>query len=157
MVTTCTFPVCTSFTVARATCPKGRTIFGRNFVLSGQRIEFFTSTCTLKPFFHSFRFRSQTLASYQTMFALVKIIVVLLLGMPSVKAMYEEDRLREYAARGYEWPLPEVVPNTPGWRTIFERRFEQIEQTIEHTGERYDAWMQAMASALVQPNFTENG
>ena len=88
----------------------------------------------------------------------LKVITLLLLGMPSVEAgMNEEDRLREYAARGYEWPLPEVVPNTPGWRTIFERRFEQIEQTIEHTGERYDAWIQVMASALVQPNFTENG
>lgn len=91
------------------------------------------------------------------MFSVIKIIAVFLVGIKSVEAMYEEDRLREYHAREYEWPLKKFVPDTPGWKTIFERRFEQIEQTIENTGPRYDAWVQAMASALVQPNFTENG
>lgn len=71
--------------------------------------------------------------------------------------LIESERLAEYEARGYEWPLPELVPNTPGWRNIFSRRFEQIEQTIENRGKRYDAWISTMASALVQPNFTENG
>ena len=93
---------------------------------------------------------------------LVHIITAALLligNLSLVRALSEEDRLREYEARGYEWPLKEFVPNTPGWRTLLSRRFEQIEETIgTGAGEgRYDAWMQAVASAVVQPNFTENG
>jgi hypothetical protein len=30
------------------------------------------------------------------------------------------------ACRGYQWPLESVVPNTPGWKRIFDRRFEQV-------------------------------
>lgn len=72
-------------------------------------------------------------------------------------ALSEDERMVEYNARNYEWPLKEVVPNTPGWRKIMARRFEQIEETIEDSNERYNAWMQVMSSALVQPNFTEHG
>lgn len=28
--------------------------------------------------------------------------------------------------RGYKWPLDEVVPNTPGWKRIMNKRFEQV-------------------------------
>lgn len=93
---------------------------------------------------------------------LVNIITAALLligNLSTGHALREDDRLREYEARGYEWPLKEFVPNTPGWRTLLSRRFEQIEETIGNSnGEgRYDAWLQVMASAVVQPNFTENG
>lgn len=70
--------------------------------------------------------------------------------------MTEDHRLEEYEARGYEWPLKKVVPNTEGWRKIYDRRFEQISR-IENEDKRYDGWFQAMSSALVAPNFTENG
>ena len=71
--------------------------------------------------------------------------------------MDESERLRKYKAKGYQWPLPKVVPDTPGWRKLMERRFEQISQTVEDSGHRYDAWINVMASAVVQQNFTENG
>ncbi len=75
----------------------------------------------------------------------------------SSSALSEQERLAKYKERGYEWPLPKVVPDTPGWRKLMERRFEQISQTMENTGDRYNAWIAVMASALVQQNFTENG
>ena len=68
----------------------------------------------------------------------------------------EEDRLREYDARGYQWPIPQVNPNTEGWRKIFYRRMEQL-NSIEDVGERYNGWIQTISAALVAPNFTESG
>jgi len=70
--------------------------------------------------------------------------------------MSEDDRLNEYHARGYEWPFQKLVPDTPGWKNIFKRRFEQIDR-IEDSNLRYNAWVQVMSSALTSPNFTENG
>jgi len=86
-------------------------------------------------------------------------VALLLLGslVPIIAALSEPERLKEYEARGYEWPLPELKPNTPGWRNIFERRFKQVEETIDDSNERYNAWMQTMTAAYLQPNFTENG
>lgn len=84
-------------------------------------------------------------------------VALFLIGITSANALTEQDRLVEYDARGYEWPLPSLVPDTPGWKTIFERRFKQIEETIDESNPRYNAWMQTMSAALIQPNFTENG
>ena len=73
----------------------------------------------------------------------------------------EPDRLKEYHARNYSWPLPHFVPDTPGWRRLMSRRFEQVERIPDVTSkekskteERYWAWVGAMISALVVPNFT---
>ena len=89
----------------------------------------------------------------------IAAVLLLFLGISTsvCNAMNEGDRMEKYNERGYEWPLPHLVPDTPGWNTLMKRRFEQIEQTIPDTNERYNAWMQVMSSALVQPNFTENG
>ena len=70
--------------------------------------------------------------------------------------MSEEDRMAEYHKRGYEWPLPELVPNTEGWRRIFDRRFKQLERIRDST-EKYNGWVQTMSAAIVAKNFTENG
>ena len=70
--------------------------------------------------------------------------------------MNEQDRLVEYNARGYEWPLKKLVPDTPGWNAIYERRFKQIEETIDDSTARYNSWMQTISSVL-QKNFTESG
>lgn len=43
-----------------------------------------------------------------------------------VIAMTEEHRMSEYLKRGYSWPLEKMVPNTPGWRRIMQRRFDQV-------------------------------
>ena len=87
--------------------------------------------------------------------ALAALLIIVLVN--SINALNEADRLVEYEKRGYEWPLSELVPNTPGWRTIFERRFEQVETTIEDSTQRYNAWMNVVSSSFLQPNFTENG
>lgn len=81
-----------------------------------------------------------------------------LFGIVSINAngLSEQDRLREYDARGYEWPLKKMSPDTPGWRNFFKRRFTQIEEMDGSTA-RYNAWMQAIAASMLQPNFTENG
>jgi hypothetical protein len=82
--------------------------------------------------------------------------VVILTFVPTIQALIEDERLSEYYARNYTWPLSEVVPNTPGWAKLMNRRFRQIER-IPDSNHRYNAWMQVMSSALVSPNFTENG
>ena len=71
-------------------------------------------------------------------------------------ALVESERLAEYKARNYTWPIPAMVPETPGWRRLMERRFRQIE-AMEGTGKRYEGFMQTMSSALTVPNFTETG
>jgi hypothetical protein len=72
------------------------------------------------------------------------------------RQLNEDDRLNEYHERGYQWPLPEVNPNTPGWTKIYDRRMEQL-NSIEDIGERYNGWIQTIGSGLVAPNFTEFG
>ena len=70
--------------------------------------------------------------------------------------MTEEHRMNEYRKRGYKWPLDEMVPETPGWRRIMERRFEQVSR-VQDTTEKYNGWMGFITSALVASNYTENG
>jgi hypothetical protein len=72
------------------------------------------------------------------------------------RQLNEVDRLKEYHSRGYQWPLPELNPNTIGWRKIYDRRMEQL-NAIEDIGERYNGWIQTIGSGLVSPNFTEFG
>ena len=84
------------------------------------------------------------------------LVPVLAIFSNAVLGMTEEERLEQYAARGYEWPLEKLVPDTEGWKKLYRRRFEQLSR-IEDKGERYDGWIQVMSSALVAPNFTENG
>lgn len=86
----------------------------------------------------------------------ILIAFLFLTNMQKIQGLEEEDRLREYHARNHTWPLTEVVPNTPGWAKLMTRRFKQVEK-IPDSNQRYNAWMQVMSSALVSPNFTENG
>ena len=95
------------------------------------------------------------------MMCLVKSICLLLLTFLflsewSVLSLEESERLRKYFLRGYSWPLPKLVPETPGWRRIMDRRFRQLEQIIDRN-EKYNGWVQTMSSAIVAPNFTEYG
>ncbi len=100
---------------------------------------------------------SASVSASATLVAIMLLLVSCILAKTQVHALSEGDRLEEYKARGYEWPLPHLVPDTPGWKTIFQRRFQQIEETIDGSTERYNAWMQSISSSFVQPNFTENG
>mmetsp|Transcript_4838 Transcript_4838/g.10401 ORF Transcript_4838/g.10401 Transcript_4838/m.10401 type:complete len:403 (-) Transcript_4838:438-1646(-) len=71
-------------------------------------------------------------------------------------AMAEDHRMEEYHKRGYKWPLEKMVPDTPGWKRIMDKRFEQVER-VEDSTERYNGWMGFITSAIVAANYTENG
>eukprot|EP00579_Thalassiosira_antarctica_P011136 CAMPEP_0201917470 /NCGR_PEP_ID=MMETSP0903-20130614/6861_1 /ASSEMBLY_ACC=CAM_ASM_000552 /TAXON_ID=420261 /ORGANISM="Thalassiosira antarctica, Strain CCMP982" /LENGTH=375 /DNA_ID=CAMNT_0048453545 /DNA_START=109 /DNA_END=1236 /DNA_ORIENTATION=+ len=70
--------------------------------------------------------------------------------------MSEEHRMEEYHKRGHKWPLEKMVPDTPGWKRILNKRFEQVAR-VEDTNDRYNGWMGFITSAIVATNYTENG
>lgn len=72
--------------------------------------------------------------------------------------LVEHERIQEYHARNYTWPLrPErFIPNTPGWIKLAEHRLRQVEE-IRNPKDRYEAYVQAVSMAVVAPNFTEFG
>jgi hypothetical protein len=47
-------------------------------------------------------------------------------------------------------------PNTEGWRYLSNRRFDQA-PFLKAVVDKYDLWIVGVASAFVQPNFTETG
>eukprot|EP00578_Thalassiosira_sp_NH16_P001057 CAMPEP_0181138562 /NCGR_PEP_ID=MMETSP1071-20121207/34313_1 /TAXON_ID=35127 /ORGANISM="Thalassiosira sp., Strain NH16" /LENGTH=361 /DNA_ID=CAMNT_0023225407 /DNA_START=57 /DNA_END=1142 /DNA_ORIENTATION=+ len=90
---------------------------------------------------------------------IIILIICLLLTNRTSGQLDEGERIDEYHARNYQWPpLPsEYIPNnSPGWRSIFERRFEQIAR-IDDEGSKYNGYMSTVHSALLAPNFTEYG
>mmetsp|Transcript_11704 Transcript_11704/g.28767 ORF Transcript_11704/g.28767 Transcript_11704/m.28767 type:complete len:414 (-) Transcript_11704:192-1433(-) len=84
------------------------------------------------------------------------MLIAALAPMHDASAMMESDRMEEYRKRGYKWPLEKVIPDTPGWRRILDRRFEQIER-VEGSNDKYNGWLAFMTSAIVATNYTENG
>lgn len=58
--------------------------------------------------------------------------------------------------RNYTWPIDHYTPDTPGWRELMEERFAEISE-MEHSGDRYEGYLQTVTSALLAPNFTELG
>ena len=72
--------------------------------------------------------------------------------------LLEHERVAEYMARGHTWPAPDedFIPNTKGWREIFQRRLKQI-QHIENTHEKYNGFVSAVYQAFISKNFTEYG
>lgn len=73
-----------------------------------------------------------------------------------VHSMAEDYRLEQRQKHGYQWPLPHMVPNTPGWRRIMNRRFEQISR-LKNREDKWNAWVAVMTSAFTATNYTENG
>ena len=69
--------------------------------------------------------------------------------------LVEADRVQEYKNRNYTWPLNNYMPNTPGWKRLMEQRFAQVEE-LEHSGDRYEGYIQTIHSAFLVPNFTEH-
>jgi len=88
----------------------------------------------------------------------VALIIFLFLGNQSVHCLYEGDRVEEYHRRKHVWPPLEsdYIPNTKGWRKIFQRRFSQLNY-IEDSGDRYNGYMSTVYGAVLGKNFTENG
>ncbi|KAG7374256.1 hypothetical protein IV203_013351 [Nitzschia inconspicua] len=73
-------------------------------------------------------------------------------------ALVESDRLKEYHARNYTWPLPleSYVPPTEGWKNLMEHRLRQVSE-IDTRRERYEGFVQTLNAAIVAPNFTQYG
>lgn len=85
------------------------------------------------------------------------ILLVFLLSSGSILAQLDEQERRlEFHKRGYKFPPETFAPDTPGWRKLNERRFNQI-QHIQDRSDRYRAWVIAAISAYVQQNFTREG
>ena len=70
--------------------------------------------------------------------------------------METAERLQGYQKRGYQWPVLEFVPNTPGWKKLMEDRLEQI-SNIEDPAERFKGYTATMYSGIVIQNYTEHG
>lgn len=66
------------------------------------------------------------------------------------------EREEQYVKRGHTFPIKEYVPNTPGWASIMDQRFRQI-QSMNDTQWKWDGFIQTMSAALTTPNFTEYG
>ena len=88
--------------------------------------------------------------------ALLVLAAIALPRASLTSALSEQDRLREYHARNYTWPIPEYKPNTPGWRKLFDHRFRQAAE-IDNANKRYEAFLQTVNAAFVAPNFTTYG
>lgn len=72
--------------------------------------------------------------------------------------MIESERVNEYNKRKYRWPPhpSEYIPQTDGWRRLYDRRFRQID-ALDDTQNPYDGYMNMIHAALQCPNFTEFG
>jgi hypothetical protein len=70
--------------------------------------------------------------------------------------LMEHERIAEFHKRNYTWPPTKYVPDTPGWKKLFDHRFRQVAE-IENTNKRYEGYLQSVNAALVAPNFTEYG
>jgi len=70
--------------------------------------------------------------------------------------LLESERVEEYRKRNYTWPVTHYVPNTEGWKRLFQSRFAQVAE-IEDREKRYEGFLQTVHSAYQVQNFTENG
>ena len=96
---------------------------------------------------------------YSTMelFIFLTTIISLLTTLPAQR-LDENDRMKEYNERGYQWPPreDEFQPNIPGFRKIFDRRFSQLRH-MEDSTSRYNGYMTTIHGAITCQNFTEHG
>mmetsp|Transcript_22073 Transcript_22073/g.44265 ORF Transcript_22073/g.44265 Transcript_22073/m.44265 type:complete len:369 (-) Transcript_22073:440-1546(-) len=95
-----------------------------------------------------------------TVFTMTNIYLFgFLLLSPADGVIYENERIDEFHRRGYVWPPKEedYVPNTPGWRKLHERRFEQLSHLGADDTGLYDGYMTSVHTGLLCKNFTENG
>lgn len=93
----------------------------------------------------------------------ILVVLLLLLILPSQggsvrrgRPYTEEERQAEYKRRGYTFPIEEFNPNTPGWNALMSQRVSQL-MANPVSQERWDGWIQTMASAMTVPNHTEYG
>ena len=89
---------------------------------------------------------------------MLKSVLLCIITHLGLCQLSEEDRVAEYHARNHQWPPQpsSYIPDSPGWRSIFERRFQQTAR-IANDGDKYNAYMSTIHSALLAPNFTGYG
>jgi len=68
----------------------------------------------------------------------------------------EEERIEAYHRSNYTWPPEKYIPDTPGWRKLYDHRFRQIAEIKDRT-DRFEGYAQAVSSGVLQQNFTEQG
>ncbi len=71
-------------------------------------------------------------------------------------ARSEEERVRSYHELNHTWPVKKFVPDTPGWRKLFEHRLRQVAE-IEDREDRFEGFAQTLSAGVLQKNFTEHG
>lgn len=74
----------------------------------------------------------------------------------SVSTIESPGRLQAYQNRGYQWPISEFIPNTPGWTKLMEDRLEQV-SAINDPSERFKGYTATLYSGIVLQNYTELG
>lgn len=89
------------------------------------------------------------------MFSAIFCILLLFNGSKISFGLIESERLEEYRIRNHTWPS-QYTPPTEGWKKLMDKRFAQVAQ-IEDVGDRYEGYLQTVSSAIIAPNFTENG
>ena len=90
--------------------------------------------------------------------SVVVFLFVVSIFLPTKVSSYEteEERIEERRRRGYEWPITEFSPNTPGWKKLFEHRLRQVEEISDRQG-RFEGYGQTLSASLVQKNYTRYG
>mmetsp|Transcript_21152 Transcript_21152/g.43528 ORF Transcript_21152/g.43528 Transcript_21152/m.43528 type:complete len:394 (-) Transcript_21152:155-1336(-) len=68
----------------------------------------------------------------------------------------EEERVLKYHELNHTWPPEKFLPDTPGWRKLFEHRLRQVAE-IEDRSDRFEGFAQTLSAGLLQKNFTEHG
>ena len=89
-------------------------------------------------------------------FIVIAVIIAISTLPDVVTSRSEEERIAHYHSLNHTWPPAEYIPNTPGWRKLFEHRLRQVEE-IEDRTERFEGFAQAISAGVLQPNFTEYG
>ena len=79
---------------------------------------------------------------------------LLFLAGSTTHAFTEQERVAEYLARNWSWPIPAFQPNTEGWDRLMRRRLRQVGE-LEDASARFEGYAQTLTAALIQPNFTE--
>jgi len=86
------------------------------------------------------------------------VLLIVARSTGSVHGRSEEERVNSYHAMNYTWPPQnsEFIPNTRGWRKLYEHRLRQVAE-IEDRTDRFEGFAQVLSSGVLQKNFTEHG
>jgi hypothetical protein len=90
-----------------------------------------------------------------TTFLLVALISANLF-LTTTASFDETERVKQFHARNYTWPVEKFSPETPGWRKLFEHRLRQVAE-IENRADRFEGFAQTLSASVVQQNYTQWG